>query len=305
MASRATFSAAGYAAFRPSYPRSLFDTILKKTRGSASPAPSGTLLDLGCGHGLISRALSPHFDKVLAIDPSAGMVRQAASSTTDPKITFREGQAEDLSFVPDKSVDMVVAGQAAHWFKYDKVWPELARVTKKGGHLAIWGYKDNILVGHPKANAIFDAVCYGDAEVAPGVESLARHWEKPGRDILRKSLQAVVPPQGEWQGVERIVYDPDRHTSTVGEDNEAAWLQKRLKLGEFEGYFLTFSAYQAWKDAHPEAKSRKEGGEGDISDVLFDKILEAEPEWKAQEDNWRDIEVDSVWGTALILATRS
>ncbi|GKT45337.1 trans-aconitate decarboxylase 1 [Colletotrichum spaethianum] len=269
---------------------------------------NGTALDLGCGHGLIARELAPHFGRVIAIDPSAGMVKQAADSTQDPKITFRQASSEDLSFVEDKSVDLVVAGQAAHWFNYAKVWPELARVVRSGGTLAFWGYKDNILVGFPEVNDIFDHFCYGEGEASPGSgwETMGPYWEKPGRLILRDNLEAVVPPESEWEGVKRIVYDPDRRTSQIGAevDPEAAWQRKTLKLGEFEGYVRTFSAYRGWRDAHPEVKSRAEGGTGDIADLLFDRLLETVQEWKAKGDKWRDVEVEAVWGTTIILAKR-
>lgn len=86
-------------------------------------------MDLGCGHGLIARELSPKFANVTAIDPSAGMVKQATQTTKESNVSFRQGGAEDLSFLPDKSVDLVVAGQSAHWFDYKKAWPELSRVV--------------------------------------------------------------------------------------------------------------------------------------------------------------------------------
>ncbi|KAM0271616.1 hypothetical protein ACHAQH_009043 [Verticillium albo-atrum] len=300
---RSTFSAAGYAAFRPSYPASLFKTVLAYHR---APSTSGTLLDLGCGHGLIARALSPHFSRVTAIDPSAGMVKQASDLTNDPKITFRQASSESLSFMPDGSVDLVVAGQASHWFDYNKVWPELARVVRSGGSLAFWGYKDNVLIGFPEVNTILENVCYGEGEVVPGMESMAAYWEKPGRDILRDSLRAVVPPPSDWTNIERLKFEPDRETSSIApEDQEKAWQQKRLKLGEFEGYVRTFSAFRGWQDAHPEMKSRAEGGNGDVVDVLFDKMIEAVPAWKAKGEEWREVEVDSVWGTVIILAKRT
>lgn len=236
------------------------------------------------------------------------MVKQATESTQDQKITFRQASSEDLSFIADKSVDLVVAGQAAHWFNYAKVWPELARVVKSGGTLAFWGYKDNIIVGYPEANVVFDHFCYGEGEAAPGtgVETMEQYWENPGRQILRDNLEAVVPPASEWEKVKRIVYDPDRKTSQVGADvaPEAAWQRKKLKLGEFEGYVHTFSAYRGWRDAHPEVKSRAEGGSGDIADLLFDRLLETVPEWKAKGDKWRDVEVEAIWGTTIILAKR-
>ncbi|TQN72032.1 putative S-adenosylmethionine-dependent methyltransferase CRG1 [Colletotrichum shisoi] len=303
---RSTFSAAGYAAFRPSYPASLFRTVLAYHN---APSADGTALDLGCGHGLIARALAPHFGRVTAIDPSAGMIKQASESTQDARIAFRQAGAEDLSFVADGSVDLVVAGQAAHWFDYGRVWPELARVVRRGGTLAFWGYKDNILVGFPEVNGIFEHFCYGEGEAAPGSgwETMGPHWE-PGRQVLRDDLKAVVPPASEWEAVRRIVYNPDRRTAQAqteaGADPEAAWLRKTLKLGEFERYVQTFSAYRGWRDAHPEVKSRAEGGEGDITDLLFDRLLAAVPEWKAKGDGWRDVEVEAVWGTTIILAKR-
>ena len=44
------------------------------------------------------------------------MIKQAISSTKEENIQFREASAENLDFIQDGSVDMVVAGQAAHWF---------------------------------------------------------------------------------------------------------------------------------------------------------------------------------------------
>ncbi len=73
------------------------------------------------------------------------MIEQAKSSTLKgvyPKLTFRKASAESLPFVEVGTVDLVVAGQAAHWFDYPKLWPEMKRVIRKGGTLAFWGYKD-------------------------------------------------------------------------------------------------------------------------------------------------------------------
>ncbi|KAJ0138030.1 Uncharacterized protein HZ326_19027 [Fusarium oxysporum f. sp. albedinis] len=266
---RATFSAAGYAAARPTYPASLFKTILGYYHHED---PHGTLLDLGSGHGIVAMELSPRFARAIAIDPSAGMMQQ--------------GIAEDLSFLPAHSVDMAVAGESAHWFDYPRVWPELSRVVKSGGSLAFWGYKDNIIIGHPQANKIFERLCYGEGDVSPGLEGLNQYWERPARDILRGLMADVKPPEWDWDKIKRITYNVDKDTTEVA-DTETAWMRSKINLGQFEAY-----------------KSRAEGGEGDIVDILFDQILEAEPEWKAQGDRWRDIEVESVWGTYILLAKR-
>lgn len=264
----------------------------------------GSAIDLGCGHGLIARELGPHFAKVTAIDPSEGMVKQAAETTSDSHVVFRQGSAEDLSFLPDASLDLAVAGQSAHWFDYSKAWPELYRVVKPGGSLAFWGYKDNLLIGHHRANVIFDEFCYGEGDVVePGLEGMNQYWEQPGRDMVRNLLRGVEPPATQWDDVKRILYDTDAG-ATEAPDTETAWLQKRINLGGFEGYVRTFSAFQGWRDAHPERKSRAEGGDGDLVDILMDRIVESEPQWKAMGDGWRDAETETVWGTYILLARR-
>ncbi|KAK8080363.1 hypothetical protein PG997_008181 [Apiospora hydei] len=293
---RSTFSAKSYAAFRPSYPPVLYRAILAYHQ---LPTPAGALLDLGCGHGLISRELSPHFASVTAVDPSAGMVAQAKKTTTINNIQFRQGNAEDLTFVADKSLDMVVAGQAAHWFDYAQVWPNLARILKPGGTVAFFGYKDNVLLGYEQATEVMESFVYGFGELAPGIEGMGRFWE-PGRKILRNLLREVVPPESEFADVQRRLHEPGQQ----GQGEEVAWQTNKMKLGAVEAYTRTFSCYNSWKDAYPDVKSRADGGEGDVVDVMWDQMIDSVPEWKAMGDRWREAEVVSDWGTYLLMARR-
>ncbi|KAI0469572.1 S-adenosyl-L-methionine-dependent methyltransferase [Xylaria cf. heliscus] len=295
---RSTFSAKAYAAFRPTYPPSVIQTAVQYHRLLRSEGEP-TLLDIGCGHGLIARAMDPYFKRLLAIDPSAGMVEQARRTTNSAKITFQQGYAEDLSaLVQPASVDMAVAGQAAHWFDYSKVWPELARAVKPGGTVAFWGYVDNVLVGAEQATEVMEKFVYGFGEVAPGVEGMGPYWEQPGRGILRKLLRSVQVPEDQWKDVVRLEHEPGK------QDGDQDWLKKTMKLGEVEAYTRTFSAYSGWKDAHPEAKSRAEGGDGDVVDIMWDRMRDVVPEWKALGEQWREAEVVSDWGTYCIMARR-
>lgn len=230
------------------------------------------------------------------------MIAQAKAMTTDSRIDFRQAKAEDLSALADGSADLVVSGQAAHWFDYSKAWPEIARVVKPGGSMAFWGYKDNVLLGHPKANIIFDKFCYGEDEVAPGIESMGPYWEQPGRNKLRKLLTEVVPPEGQWKDVERIMFDIEAD-ATVS-DIDKAWMMQDTTLGAFESYVRTASSYLGWKEAHPERKGRAAGGEADIVDMLMDQIVASEPVWKEMGEKWRDAEVKTVWGSYILMAKR-
>ena len=320
--SKSTFNALTYATFRPTYPPQIFKTVLSYHASSPSPKQH-TLLDLGCGHGLISRALSPHFDRVIGTDPSAKMITQAISSTpfcnegagggsnqdTDkaaenagekekfPNVEFRQASAEDLWFVQDGELDMAVAGQAAHWFDYTRVWAELSRTVRRGGTVAFWGYKDNVFVDHPKATAVLDKYCYGEDKMGP-------YWEQPGRDILRNLLREVVPPETEWEGVQRVEYEPDLGGKGKGKGNGEVLMQRRLRLGEVEGYVRTFSAYWNWMGANPGVRSRAEGGEGDVVDEMFEEMRGVDPEWEGKGEGWREVEVENEWGSVILMARR-
>jgi len=288
---KAAFNASNYATFRPSYPQTVFSTVLAYHRG-----PKSLALDLGCGHGLISRELSSSFTHVIGTDPSAAMVAQAQSTSSKyPNVEFKEGNAEDLSDIKDGSLDMVVAGQAAHWFNYSKVWPELNKKVRKGGTLAWWGYKDNYFVDYPTATKILDHYCYASETMGP-------YWEQPGRSILRDLYRAIVPPKQDWEDIQRVEYQPKTEGKGSGEGE--VLMEKKLKLGEVEGYLRTFSSFHTWASEHPERKPRKDGGEGDIVDEMFDEMLEAEPDWRAKGENWRDFEVENEWGSIILLARK-
>jgi len=226
------------------------------------------------------------------------MIAQARSSTPSsqyPNITFRQASAEDLEFVEDESLDMVVAGQAAHWFNFEVVWGEIARKMRKGGTLAFWGYKDNIFVDYPRASKVLDKYCYGEKYMGP-------FWEQPGRDLLREKYHNIFPPEKDWADVKRIEYEPG--TKGKGSGEGEVLMEKRLKLGEIEGYARTFSAYWNWMAAHEGTKSRADGGEGDVVDRMFDEMLEVEPEWKAAGEGWRNLEVDNEWGSVILMARK-
>ncbi|PFH56181.1 hypothetical protein XA68_16924 [Ophiocordyceps unilateralis] len=294
---RATFSAAGYAAARPCYPASLYRTVLSYHDG-----PKELAVDLGCGHGVVAREMSRHFNRVIGVDKSAGMEEQAASTTEQANVSFRRGGAESLPFLADGSVDMVAAGQSAHWFDFSRAWPELARVVRPGGSLAFWGYKDNVLVGHGAASLALDRFCYGADDVAPGMEGLRRFWEQPGRERVRRLLRTVPVPTEYWTEVQRIEHDVQ--VGTEGEGASSTWLRMRMRLGELEAYIRTFSAFQGWIDAHPRVRSRAEGGDGDVADAMMDSIVAADPVWRTLGEGWREAETEVAWGTYVLLARR-
>ncbi|KAL1956119.1 hypothetical protein VTO42DRAFT_7638 [Malbranchea cinnamomea] len=291
---KSTFPHAAYATFRPAYPPSLYARVLAYHKGSRQ-----ICVDLGCGHGVVARAFSGEFDKVYGVDPSAGMIAQAKALTTsaaEKNVEFVQTSAESLSFLPDQSVDLAVSGEAAHYFDYQRLFPELCRVMKPGGTLAFWAYMDHTYVDHPRATAILHHyACTDDKNL------LGPYGPQPGLSNLRQRWRALQPPQDEWTDIQRLEYDPGMKGTNSGEGTKLMGM--KVTLGQSLEYIRTWSSYHGWQEAHPDRKRRSDGGEGDVVDMLLDEMVAAEEGWR-NSPSVMDQEVEIEWASALILARK-
>jgi len=93
-----------------------------------------TILDLGCGTGRFSEALSAHFDaQVIGIDPSKTMLDQAERKRRDPRVRYESGSGESIP-LPDNSVDLVFLSMIFHHFENPLIAArECRRVLRKDG----------------------------------------------------------------------------------------------------------------------------------------------------------------------------
>ncbi len=126
------FSAAAdaYAASRPGYPDALFDWV------AGLPAQADTAWEAGCGSGQATVGLARRFPTVQATDPAEAQIAQAPGLAN---VTYRVAPAE-RSGLPDGSVDLVFAAQAAHWFDADAFYAEARRVARPGAAIALASY---------------------------------------------------------------------------------------------------------------------------------------------------------------------
>jgi SAM-dependent methyltransferase len=121
---------AGYAQFRPGYPDDLFDYLFQHC------THFDTAWDCATGNGQIAVQLAERFRHVEATDISENQLKNAPQK---PNIRYRIGSAETPDF-PDHTFDLMTVGQAAHWFDFHRFYPEVRRVMKPGGLLALIGY---------------------------------------------------------------------------------------------------------------------------------------------------------------------
>jgi SAM-dependent methyltransferase len=121
-----------YERARPGYPREAAAWL-----AGSRPA---TLLELGAGTGKLSDQLVALGHRVVATDPLEEMLRHLA--TRLPQTLVARAAAERIP-LRGRSVDAVIAAQAFHWFDLDRALPEIARVLRPGGHLAlVWNQRD-------------------------------------------------------------------------------------------------------------------------------------------------------------------
>jgi len=122
---------AGSYVHRPDYPAALHARLLELAPGRLR------LLDLGCGPGKLARALAPHFSEVVAVDPSASMLRLGHDLDDDAHANIRwlRARAEDVEL--EAPADLVVAGASLHWMDAAVLFPRLARVMMPDAILAV------------------------------------------------------------------------------------------------------------------------------------------------------------------------
>jgi SAM-dependent methyltransferase len=123
--------AEAYAKYRPSYPDAAID-LLEARCGLKRGA---TAVDLGSGTGILAALLLKRGARVFGIEPNREM-RTYADLMLKGELRTESGTAEK-THMPDRYFDLLVSGQAFHWFDPQRTRIEALRILKPGAWAAL------------------------------------------------------------------------------------------------------------------------------------------------------------------------
>ncbi len=129
-----------YIRYRPGYPPQVLETL----RSECGLTPAHTIADIASGTGIWTKLLLENGNSVYGIEPNVDMriAGERLLRVTFPKFTSLDGTAEATT-LPNASVDLVSAAQAAHWFDRGRARREFSRILKPGGWLVLlWNERE-------------------------------------------------------------------------------------------------------------------------------------------------------------------
>ncbi|HTN38633.1 MAG TPA: class I SAM-dependent methyltransferase [Arachidicoccus sp.] len=126
-----------YVKYRPHYPKQIITLLHEDFHIDKQGYPA--VADIGAGTGISAELFLKAGFEVKGVEPNKEMREKAAALLRDYiNFTAIDGTAETTG-LPDKAVDLIIAGQAFHWFDRQLAKQEFKRILKDEGYvLLIW-----------------------------------------------------------------------------------------------------------------------------------------------------------------------
>lgn len=124
---------ANYVLYRPHYPAAIIEFLEK----AGLLKKKTVVADIGSGTGISSELFLQNGNVVYGIEPNQEM-REAAENIfrDNPNFKSINGTAEATT-LPSQSVDLIIAGQAFHWFEREAAKREFQRIARPGANLVL------------------------------------------------------------------------------------------------------------------------------------------------------------------------
>ena len=186
----------------------LSDLLTRLLRGKAQ----GTILDLGCGTGLVKRLpifADPKWSYV-GVDASPGMLAHAAVQE-GAKVTLVVGDIQDLHYPPEHDVVISTYGALSYCAEVQQVLAGAYAALKPGGLAFFMPYSQ-----HQEDTGRYPTLCDGtvkgwwpesfeDILVAAGFSAVASVTWGSGRTRM---LTRILPPERVAKGLIREILNP-------------------------------------------------------------------------------------------------
>ena len=113
------------------------------------PSNRGSVLEIGCGVGRVARRLASSFDRVVAIDFSEGMIREAIARTDNDRIEYECAEMFEWLGHSPGAYDCIITIATLHHVDLRSALRSMAKSLKPGGRLLVMdlvvleGWADN------------------------------------------------------------------------------------------------------------------------------------------------------------------
>jgi SAM-dependent methyltransferase len=192
---------ARYDRARPDYPRVLIDRIV-------GGQPARTVLDVGCGTGIVARQLRDAGCVVTGVEPDARMAAFAAERGVSVEVaTFEDWDPASRLF------DTLTAGMTWHWVDAAAGAEQAARVLRPGGRIALFWNAFEV-PAH-----LAEAFARAYAELLPE-HPMYQHGVRAGKEVYAPLLTSTADRLGDT-GFEQVEHWRDEWKRTY---SRAAWL---------------------------------------------------------------------------------
>jgi SAM-dependent methyltransferase len=147
---------------------------------SGRPRPE-TVIDLGSGTGLSTRYWADRCGRVIGIEPTPDMRRQAEAATSAPNVSYQAGFSHSTG-LPAQCAQVVCCVQALHWMDPAGTFAEAGRILAPGGVFATCDYDWPPATGAWQADAAFEASIRAGRrlEQERKLTTGLQHWDKSG-----------------------------------------------------------------------------------------------------------------------------
>jgi SAM-dependent methyltransferase len=122
-----------YLRHRPRYPAGMLELIGSRCRLTRE----SVIADIGSGTGKLTEVFLAAGHRVIGIEPNREMREAGERLLAGYSLFTSMAACAECTSLPSAGVDLIVAGQAFHWFDRALCRKEFARILKPGGWVAV------------------------------------------------------------------------------------------------------------------------------------------------------------------------